>query len=299
MDTTELEVARFCKVEGALSESPLWHPRRKSLFWLDILEKRLFEKRFNSPGDDCTRTWEVPEFTSSIALCGSDNGCLWMVTARSFGRFELTTGRYDVFVSLPIGAKFRTNDGGVSPSGDYWFGTMAWDMADGPGRICTVSPDGKFQERFDGIGIPNTFCWSQDGNRFYLSDSLKGKIFTHQYRHGLVDNKPAEILVDLGDVGGEPDGGAIDFHDNLWVAIWGKSEVRAYSCEGALVYRVKLPVPNVSSCCFGGINLDWLFVTSARVGLESNELESYPDSGSVFLLKSPVKGIPKRAFSSR
>ena len=66
---------------------------------------------------------------------------------------------------------------------------------------------------------------------------------------------------------GVPDGLTIDTEDNLWVAIWGGSRVEKRDGRtGEKLLEIKLPAVQTSSCCFGGPDMDTLFITSAAVG---------------------------------
>ena len=43
-----------------LGEGPLWHPKRKQLFWFDIIGKKLLSKEGES-----ALNWELPEIVSA------------------------------------------------------------------------------------------------------------------------------------------------------------------------------------------------------------------------------------------
>jgi sugar lactone lactonase YvrE len=58
-----------------------------------------------------------------------------------------------------------------------------------------------------------------------------------------------------------------------------------------LLHKIEVPVPQVTSCTFGGENLDVLFITTARVGLSEEVLLKYPESGHVFSAHTEVRGF--------
>ena len=63
-----------------------------------------------------------------------------------------------------------------------------------------------------------------------------------------------------------------------------------------------LPCSRVTCCAFGGANLDRLFVTSARTGLDAAALASEPYAGALFAFDVGVRGIldtPFLRFRSR
>ncbi len=90
---------------------------------------------------------------------------------------------------------------------------------------------------------------------------------------------------------GAPDGMTIDANGNLWVALWGGSRVICIDGrKGNIIDEIRVPAPNVTSCTFGGPGLDTLYITTARTGLSREELDKYPNSGSVFFRELNVKG---------
>ncbi|MEO8410645.1 MAG: SMP-30/gluconolactonase/LRE family protein, partial [Propionivibrio sp.] len=97
---------------------------------------------------------------------------------------------------------------------------------------------------------------------------------------------------------GSPDGLTVDEEGCLWVAIWDAWRVSRYSPDGKEILRIKMPVPRPTSCCFGGENLDILYVTSASVRLNEEILASAPLSGSLFSVRVPdVRGLPETIFA--
>jgi sugar lactone lactonase YvrE len=57
-----------------------------------------------------------------------------------------------------------------------------------------------------------------------------------------------------------------------------------------------LPTPNVTSCVFGGENLDILFITTAKKGLDTAASLSN-EAGSVFFAPTQVQGLPAFRFN--
>jgi sugar lactone lactonase YvrE len=90
----------------------------------------------------------------------------------------------------------------------------------------------------------------------------------------------------------------VDADDFLWTAAWNGAQVARRGPDGALEREVALPVPLVTSCCFGGPALDILFVTTARVGLTPAALQDAPLAGGLFAIRGlGVKGRPMPRFA--
>ena len=87
----------------------------------------------------------------------------------------------------------------------------------------------------------------------------------------------------------------VDSEGMLWVAHWGGYCVSRWNPEtGKKIGEVKVPAPCVTSCCFGGTNMDTLFITTARGG--EKERTDYPLSGSLFAVKPGVTGPTANRF---
>jgi hypothetical protein len=84
------------------------------------------------------------------------------------------------------------------------------------------------------------------------------------------------VLIELGGDQGAPDGLTVDHEGCLWVAVYGRWEVRRYTPLEELLERVPIPAAQVTCCCFGGPEGSTLFVTTAREGSATKNRESSP-----------------------
>jgi len=55
----------------------------------------------------------------------------------------------------------------------------------------------------------------------------------------------------------------------------------------------------VTSCAFGGKNLDTLYITTARVDMTEEEQAKYPLAGSLFKAVPEVKGVKSPFFKAK
>ena len=79
--------------------------------------------------------------------------------------------------------------------------------------------------------------------------------------------------------------------------MWGGASVTRWKPQsGELMEQIPLPAKNVTSCAFGGENLDELYITSARKGLNEADLTAYRFSGSLMRMKTKVQGMPTFEF---
>jgi sugar lactone lactonase YvrE len=98
---------------------------------------------------------------------------------------------------------------------------------------------------------------------------------------------------------GLPDGMTIDEAGNLWVAHWGGSAVRCWCPKtGRCLAQIPLPCTQVTSCAFGGKDLDELLITTAQSGLSEVALAQEPMAGSLFVSRPGVRGLPTKTFAA-
>jgi len=95
---------------------------------------------------------------------------------------------------------------------------------------------------------------------------------------------------------GSPDGMTIDSKKNIWICHFGGSCITVYNLKGKRINKIELPAKNITNCTFGGINKNEIFVTSALKGMKKNEIKKFNLSGSLFNIKTNVKGLVSKPF---
>ena len=131
----------------------------------------------------------------------------------------------------------------------------------------------------------------------YYNDTHTGTVQEFNYDEQTGEIVFTRIAVKVPEELGWPDGMAIDADGMLWVAHWGGNGVYCWHPDtGALLAKVEVPAPHVSSCAFGGPGGNELLITTAREHMTAAEIAKYPLSGSVFHVRLPVKGMPVNYF---
>lgn len=85
----------------------------------------------------------------------------------------------------------------------------------------------------------------------------------------------------------------MDVENRVWLAHWGGARITCFSPEGERIGRVNLPVPQVTSCCFGGPDMSTLYITTAARNLDMNE---FPLAGALFRVQTQTEGEASPAF---
>ncbi|HEU5076736.1 MAG TPA: SMP-30/gluconolactonase/LRE family protein, partial [Polyangiaceae bacterium] len=133
---------------------------------------------------------------------------------------------------------------------------------------------------------------------FYHIDTPTKCVRRFDYDPTLAAIAHPTVVADFTDSPGSPDGMCLDAQGMLWVALWGGGAVvRIDPATGKEVFRVKVPTTNVTSCAFGGDDLDELYITTARSGLSEAKLAAEPSAGSLFRAKVPFRGTPSPRFA--
>lgn len=280
--------------KATLGEGPMWHARRKKLYWVDILEKKLHE--FDPPtGRD--RAFNAGQFVGCVAA--RKKGGLMLGLQHGFAYFNFRTRKVrrlcDPDASRPNN---RLNDGKCDPAGRFWAGTMDLDAKADQGSLFCLDTNLRVRRVLRTLAIPNGMAWSLDTQTMFFIDSGLQVVWAFDYDRdtGRVSNRRAVIRIPKR--AGVPDGMTIDAEGMLWVALWGGGRVVRWNPQtGKLLQTISLPISLVTSCAFGGSNLDVLFITSARISLRKPALLREPLAGGVFRAHTGVNGIADYPFA--
>lgn len=280
--------------KATLGEGPAWDSKTQTLYWLDILAKRIYaDTRILAELDDLIG-----------CLAPRKNGNLLLGTRLGFADlnpFDQTQGKpasvqLTVLASLDEPPTNRMNDGKCDPAGRFLAGTMDMNEKDPNGAL--YSFDGKqVTHLFDGITISNGLAWSIDYKIFYYIDTPTRvvKAFDYDLATGQIANP--RIAVYIPESIGWPDGMTSDTEGNLWIAIWGGAQVTKWNPNtGTLLEQISVPALNTSSCVFGGKDMNELYITSARLGMSAADLKKYPLSGGLFKVDTNIMGMPTFEF---
>jgi sugar lactone lactonase YvrE len=287
----KLLVANSCN--NILGEGPIWHAERESIFWIDIEGKKLFELNEKT---NQLNTWALAHRIGTVAIDTSDN--LLLALQGKIVRFHLKTNEFENLLELEENiTNNRPNDGKVDPKGRLWQGTMHVDCKENEGSLYCIDKTLKISKKLSDLSISNGMVWTQNQDFFYHIDSPSYQIKKYSYDNETGKIKYDKVAINIPQKYGMPDGMTIDENGNLWIALWGGFAVQCWDpINEILLETIECPAPQITSCTFGGENLDKLYITSARIGLDHKTLEKYPESGSLFVKKLRVKGFKPNKF---
>lgn len=274
---------------STLGEGPVWDEKKQRILWLDILNGRIHSYTPDTEVYACTDTGQMTgaiTLTQKGTLLGALESGLYEISEAT-GELEFLT---DPESHLP---ENRFNDGKCDPKGRFWAGTMHVPETAVTGHLYMVDTDGAVTQKASNIGCSNGLAWNAARNTMYYIDSPTRQVvaFDFELETGHISNR--RIVLTIPEGGGFPDGMTIDAEDKLWVALWdGWKIIRVDPDAGEVMAQIDLPVAKVTSATFGGADFGDLYITSARVGLTDDELETQPLAGSLFVVQNVgVKGL--------
>lgn len=266
-----------------LGENPLWDAGRQTLFWTDITAGELHAWREGM-------TKERPIYTGPMVggFTFEADGMLLLFRVNDLARFNPANGECQPVRKFTDPGMQRFNDVMADPAGRVYAGTIGKDKDSG--GLFRFDPDGSAKLLFRGTGCSNGMGLSPDGKTFYWTCSTTNKIFAFDYdaASGELANRRLFYTAAAEDEG-TCDGLCVDAEGYLWSARWDGHRLRRHAPDGKVVAEISVPASRVTSCCFGGDDLQTLFITSARGETDPG----YCEAGSVFALEVKPPGLPR------
>jgi sugar lactone lactonase YvrE len=278
-------------VGANVGEGPVWVEREQSLYWVDNKGRRVFRMS----GDAKLESFDMPLEVCCIAPRGA--GGFIAGTDKGFAAIDFDRDRIEIVANpeedLP-GNRF--NDGKTDAQGRFWAGTMDNAEKETRGSLYRLDPDLSWAKVDSNYHVTNGPAFDPSRRRMYHTDSAPRTIYVFDLAEtGEVSNR--RVFAQFGENDGHPDGMTVDSEGNLWVCFWDGWCLRRISPDGEVVEKIGMPVQRPTSCCFGGPNLDRLYVTSASKGIDEDSRAMQPCAGGLFLLETDARGVAQVPFA--
>ncbi|XP_026736792.1 regucalcin-like [Trichoplusia ni] len=281
---------------ATLGEGPHWHSEEGVLYMVDIENYTIIKYDRTTRKHIKAKLEEKPHFILPIE--GKKDHFL-VTQGRKVVEIEWTADENPPKILRTVTEvdkeypKNVLNDGKADPLGRLFTGCLSEETTPGSkktGSLYRIDSDGTTTKLATDIVASNGLCWDLKEKAFYYIDSLSSAIQGYDYdvETGNISNpRIAFSLIDNG-LKGYPDGMTIDTDGNLWVAVFGGSNVlKIDPRKKKLLETIDMPVPQVTSVTFGGPNLDMLYVTTACLDFNG---KPDPPSGTTYA----VTGISAR-----
>src|SRR5262249_46866712 len=271
-----------CVAEGyGLIEGPVWDPTR-GLYFSDVFNGGVY---LLDRADKVSQV--VPKRRGIGGMALHEAGGL-VVGGRDIAYTRLADGATRSLLSLDaIPGAIGFNDLTTDQAGRIYVGSLAFRVFGGdtpkPGHLHVIDLDGAMRTLSDGVMLTNGLGFSPDGKRLYHCDAREGIVRVYDVKpDGAVG--PGRQFASMGE-GRVPDGMKVATDGSVWVADAHGGRVAVFEADGRHRKDLAVPLPMVTSVCFGGDDLrDLYVVTGSRGGPSDN-------CGSIFRTRVDVPGL--------
>lgn len=265
-------------------EGPLYDPTRDCVFWTDIDSGRMFRI-------DCStlqhRQIYQGEMVGGFTL--QPDGQLILFRVKDITLFNPETGASRKLRDFDDddgsgGGSSRFNDTSAGPTGHCYAGTIG--TTNEAGGLFLLSPDGSLELLFRGTGCANGMGWTPDRKTMYWTCSTRNKIFAYDFNATTGKMNNERVFHEVTDRAkfGTCDGLTVDAAGTVYSARWDGRGIYLFNPDGSARGKIDLPVPKVTSLCFGGKDLTDLYITTACRG------DGTAGAGGLYRLKTTAKG---------
>ena len=279
------------KSKTLLGEGTLWVKSLNSIFFVDIKKKKIFILNTKNRKKKIIKVNKEIGFLSqvkkSIFILGL-KGELRIVDLKTKKKIKSIIVEKD----KPLN---RLNDGKTDPRGRLWFGSMDnLERNVESGSLYCLDNNFKLTKVDSNYMITNGPAFI-DTKNFFHTDSRKKIIYKIKIDNNL-NIKRKKIFKKFSKFDGSPDGMTVDKLKNLWVCHFGGACISVFNKKGKKIHKIDLPAKNVTNCTFGGKNNTDLFISTARKSMNKTDLQKFKFSGSLFKVKTNIKGKATRPF---
>ena len=292
-----------------LGESPFWHPDEQMLYWVDATGKQIHRLNVFMGS---VESWPMPSEPGCIAPVRSGG----LVIALRDGVYRAKDWGGDLQLlaaAVHDPATTRFNDGKADPCGRFWVGSLYEPRDAKLARLFSLDgrsagPQGPVLEVKAGDAMTaNGLAWSPDASTLYWADTpghiirawdwdRNSNLMSRERVFKQWPPKPDDWQPGMAGYDGRPDGAAVDVQGNYYVAMYEGARVLKLTPGGEVLQDIPAPAQCPTMPCFGGADLQTLYLTTARQRRPAAELQRYPESGCVFSMQVGVPGLPVNFF---
>lgn len=285
--TVDLTPVLEVEYQAKLGEGALWDYKYQRFLWIDINGKKL--NIFN-PKTKHNKQIELPLMPGTVVPIDKQHLLL-----------GLEDGIYKINVETEVLEKMcepetgkptnRFNDGKCDPAGRFWAGTHSKVGEKRNSSLYKINGDYTSKEMLAPVSISNGIVWSADKSKMYYIDTPTKKVVEYTFNNETGEISSPRDAIIIPETMGYPDGSTIDKEGKIWIALWGGACVTRWDpITGKLLQKIEVPAKNVTSCAFGGKNLNTLYITSASMAMNNSDKLKYPNAGKLYSVKPGVSG---------
>lgn len=288
-----MKLINTLRVENELGEGVIWDHKAAKVWWTDIQQSHLY--RYDPQSKELEQ-WRTPERLCCFAPLENGDG-LVAAFESGFAFYNPATGQLDWIKKLEEdNPATRFNDGRTDRQGRLWSATMVeGDDAPYQGSLYCLHSDLSVSKSITDLSIPNSLCWSPNGETLYHTDTPEQQIYQYDFNSGsgAIGSKTSFVKTAHDCF---PDGSIVDAQGYLWNAQWGGHKVVRYAPDGSIDITLDLPTAQPTCVAFGGKDLNLLIVTSAYQGMDTATRSRDTEAGNLFIYETQFQGLLERGF---
>lgn len=280
----DIKIKCISNPKCTLGEGPFWDANMGLLYWVDIIENKIY--RYD-PNNKSVNSWTTPEHVGFVIV--KHDGSL--IAGLKSGLHKISLNEDATVTAIRIDRidenleYIRFNDAVADMSGGIFACTMDMRNQESVGKYFYY--DHEFRKTIvdSGYVVANGPALSPNERFLYTVESVGNEdiskgVYVSEITSGkILINK--KLLIDWTKMNSYPDGLITDTAGNLWIAEFGGNILRCYSPYGELKLEIPLPAWNITKAAIGGENRNVLFVTSSCIGIEKHVLAKYPYTGGI------------------
>jgi len=284
----ELEPKVIINEANFIGEGILWHSDHECLYWTDIPNSKIFKY---TPSTRLTLAWDTESSVGGFTI--HEDGRLLLFMDEGAIKLWMDGNSETVIESIKGMEGNRFNDVIADPNGRVFCGVMSTSKR--KGWVYRLDPDKSLRKVIYNTGTANGMGFSKNEEKLFFSDSKKSNvsIFDYEKETGKISNRKI-IFQTLRSKYGSPDGLCLDTNDNLWIGLWDGAGIIQIDQKGALMQKIKFPTKKITTLCFGGTDLNDIYINSA--GADNIDLNGKL-AGALFNINIGVRG--KNEYRSR
>ena len=280
------------RANTTLGEGTLWVPSHNSIYFVDIKKKNILSLNIIS------NKRKIFKLDKEIGFIVHVRNNIFLLGLKSEIRIiNLKNKKILKSIKIEDDKPFnRINDGKTDPKGRVWFGTMdKLERRVKNGSLYCLDKKLKLHEVDKKYYITNGPTFINDDTFLHTDSGLRivYKIKINKKYKIIKKNK----FLKFSKKEGSPDGMTIDIKKNIWICHYGGACISVFNLKGKKIHKINLPAKNITNCTFGGYDNKEIFITSALRGMKRNELKKYNFSGSLFNIKTNIKGLVSKPFN--